>query len=198
MPRFAPMHERILIFVALYAFWAIAYFGVAALNAGRPAYALEEDAIGLIPRLSVFVVPYFSAYALPILLLVTMREEKKWRRLALVVVGVIAASAAAFMIVPLTIVRPPIADASLSGRLLGALYAVDAPTNLFPSLHVSLSSLFALAVAKERPHWKCRLLAWAALIAVSTLFIRQHYVIDVLAGALLAWIAWRIFLRSRA
>jgi membrane-associated phospholipid phosphatase len=36
----------------------------------------------------------------------------------------------------------------------------------------------------------------AALVAVSTLFTKQHYVLDVIAGVFLAWVAWAVFLRS--
>jgi membrane-associated phospholipid phosphatase len=37
---------------------------------------------------------------------------------------------------------------------------------------------------------------WAALIAVSTLYTKQHYAADVVAGALAACIAYVLFLRT--
>jgi NADH:ubiquinone oxidoreductase subunit 6 (subunit J) len=37
---------------------------------------------------------------------------------------------------------------------------------------------------------------WAALIGVSTLYTKQHYVADVIAGALIALVAYAIFLRG--
>jgi hypothetical protein len=36
----------------------------------------------------------------------------------------------------------------------------------------------------------------ASLVALSTLFTKQHYILDVIAGIALAWIACRIFLHS--
>ena len=35
-----------------------------------------------------------------------------------------------------------------------------------------------------------------SLVGVSTLYTRQHYVLDVVAGALLACVAYAVFLRS--
>ncbi len=35
---------------------------------------------------------------------------------------------------------------------------------------------------------------WAALIALSTLFVKQHFVADVVGGALLAWGSWWLLL----
>lgn len=37
---------------------------------------------------------------------------------------------------------------------------------------------------------------WASLIGVSTLYTKQHYVVDVIAGTLMAYIAYVVFLRS--
>lgn len=36
----------------------------------------------------------------------------------------------------------------------------------------------------------------ATLVALSTLFTKQHYVLDAVAGVLLALVAWAIFLRT--
>jgi len=39
-------------------------------------------------------------------------------------------------------------------------------------------------------------LLWATLIGASTLFTKQHYVVDVIAGALMAFAAYALFLRG--
>jgi membrane-associated phospholipid phosphatase len=67
----------------------------------------------------------------------------------------------------------------------------DAPNNCFPSLHVS-SCLLLLQLNWSRPH---RWLAAAASLAViaSTVLVKQHYVVDVVGGALV-YLASRWFL----
>jgi membrane-associated phospholipid phosphatase len=37
---------------------------------------------------------------------------------------------------------------------------------------------------------------WAALIGVSTLYTKQHYVVDVIAGSVTAYVAYVLFLRG--
>jgi hypothetical protein len=57
--------------------------------------------------------------------------------------------------------------------------------NYFPSLHVAYALLCSAFLGS--PGVWC----WAALIAVSTLLTHQHYSIDVLGGAGLAWLSYR-------
>ena len=189
--------ERLALFLGTAVLWASAYLGTAAWNAARPMATLAWDPVRSFPFVSAFVVPYLSAYALPFLAAFSPLGRAAYRRLAAVVAGTIAFSAACFVLWPLTIARPDLGLGSSFDRLLAALYAADRPTDLFPSLHVSLSFLFALAVGRGRPRLRPWTLAWATLIAVSTLFTRQHYVVDVIGGVVVAWIAWRIFLARR-
>lgn len=197
MTRFLPLLERLALFALLYVLWLLVYFGVGAWSMTRPQLLLAWDPVARVPMVSVFVLPYLSAYVMPLLLLHTMRDLATYRKYALAVAGTIAVSAVFFILLPLTIDRPDVLGTSIFDRLLASLYANDLPTNLFPSLHVSLAFLFAFGVSYDRPRWKFSMLAWAVLIAVSTLFTRQHYVVDALAGAVLAWVAWRIFLKFK-
>ena len=79
---------------------------------------------------------------------------------------------------------------------LRALYSSDPPYNCFPSLHVAHSVVSALACS--RVHRRLGLVAMiaATLVALSTLFTKQHYVLDVIAGVVLAFVAYDIFLRG--
>lgn len=78
---------------------------------------------------------------------------------------------------------------------LRALYSADPPYNCFPSLHVAHSFVSALACC--RVHRRLGIIATicATLVGVSTLFTKQHYVLDVIAGSVLALVADSIFLR---
>lgn len=77
---------------------------------------------------------------------------------------------------------------------LRALYSSDPPYNCFPSLHVAHS--FVSALASYRVNRVLGVLATicAALVALSTLFTKQHYVVDVIAGVVLAFVAYVTFL----
>lgn len=100
-----------------------------------------------------------------------------------------------FVIYPTAAPRPD----QVSGEGFGvwglrALYAADPPYNCFPSLHVAHSFVSALAVSRVHRRLGAVALVSAMLVALSTLFTRQHYVVDVVGGIVLAAVAYGVFL----
>lgn len=85
-----------------------------------------------------------------------------------------------------------IPSTGLDGGLLSFIYAHDHPDNCFPSLHVSLTVLASLIWAARRPGLTIFLVAWVVLVAPSTLFTKQHVLLDVLAGAVLGGASFRL------
>lgn len=72
-------------------------------------------------------------------------------------------------------------------------------SNVFPSLHTSLSAtvmLFAWHTRTEYPRWVPIAFFLGIAVMVSTVYLGIHWVIDVLAGLVLAWISYRIGLRA--
>lgn len=69
-------------------------------------------------------------------------------------------------------------------RLLECIYAADTNTNVLPSMHVIGSVAAALAAWHSKPMKRWRFLpAIAALLAsISTVFVKQHSVLDIFAG----------------
>ena len=61
------------------------------------------------------------------------------------------------------------------------------PVNCFPSLHVTYAFLTYFAIRTYRPKFAPYFLVLAILISLSTLTFKQHFVVDVVAGFLVAW-----------
>ena len=84
--------------------------------------------------------------------------------------------------------------------LVHFLYNNDTPTNVFPSIHVFATITAHICLVKSphmkelrtRQHIKRISLVLAVLICLSTVFLKQHSVIDALAGALLSFILYFI------
>lgn len=74
-------------------------------------------------------------------------------------------------------------------RLVGLIYSVDTNTNVLPSIH-AMGSVAVLIAAYDCPRFRpwVRLLyaLVAMLICASTLFIKQHSILDIFAGILFA------------
>jgi membrane-associated phospholipid phosphatase len=85
-------------------------------------------------------------------------------------------------------VRPP--PRALSERYLAFVQRFDAPSNSFPSMHTSVAMLTALHLYDRHG---IAALAFPALIGLSCLFTKQHYLIDIPAGAVLGWLAHTVY-----
>jgi membrane-associated phospholipid phosphatase len=165
-------------------------------KAGRPHVpALPLD--HLLPVVPAWALIYGALYAFLIVVPVFVVQDRAlvdrtvWAYLA-----VWTAAFACFLVYPTVAPRPAaVPGDGFAAWGLRFLYDADPPYNCFPSLHVAHSFVSAFAVGRvHRPLGRVTL-ACAWLVALSTLFTKQHYVLDLLAGILLAWAAHAAFLR---
>ncbi len=104
-----------------------------------------------------------------------------------------------FLLLPTTNVRPEIAGNTLSERMLLMTYQTDGgdlPSCLFPSIHCYVSWLSFRVVREIRtlPRWASPVsCVMALLIIVSTQVLKQHYIVDAIAGVALVEIFWRFY-----
>ena len=100
-----------------------------------------------------------------------------------------------FVGLPTTMGRPDVQGLNVWESLVRALYILDAPVNLFPSIHC-LNSWLCWASARDIPAfshgYKAFALCAAVAVCVSTLTLRQHVLWDVAGGILLAEVCWRL------
>lgn len=81
-------------------------------------------------------------------------------------------------------------DRNLCARLVAFLHQADTSTNVFPSIHVFNSIMVHTAVVKSqrfRRGTRMASLVLAVLICLSTVFLKQHSVVDVMGGMLMAY-----------
>jgi membrane-associated phospholipid phosphatase len=174
------------------------YIFIAERMPGRPAHAPAlawDRALPLRPAWAlVYGCLYLFLIVLPVLV---VREEELIRRTVLAYLVVWIAAYVCFLAWPTAAPRPiEVGGGGFAVWGLRFLYSADPPYNCFPSLHVAHSFVSALAVRRVNRGVGTAALAAASLVALSTLFTKQHYVVDVAAGVLLAGAAWVIFLRS--
>lgn len=94
-----------------------------------------------------------------------------------------------FLLLPTTNIRPAVEKEGIWNRLVIFLYSADAADNLFPSIHCLESWLCFVGTRNRRGTslWYWRFSGAAAvLICASTLLTKQHVIIDVIGGMLLA------------
>lgn len=84
--------------------------------------------------------------------------------------------------------------------VIGWIYAFDTPTGVCPSLHVAYSMGIASVWLKDKDvprWWRAGVLALVILICLSTLFIKQHSVVDLLVAIPVSVLAEGIVFRHR-
>ena len=174
------------------------YIFIAAEARTRPVHIPALDLDRAIPLQPTWALVYGALYLFLILLPVfVVRHDDLIRRTVFAFLSVWITAYVCFLIYPTVAPRPE----QVTGNGFGAwglrtLYDADPPYNCFPSLHVAHS--FVAALASYRVHRSLGVIAGACatLVALSTLFTKQHYVADVVVGALMAFAAYRVFLRG--
>jgi membrane-associated phospholipid phosphatase len=150
---------------------------------------------------------YFSYYVLllahvvPILFFGTHKQRLAEFGLGMTIVGTVGQ--ACYLIVPgfgpyhaiPHLFSNPLPDGFWWNLVMGLVHTGGAQKDIFPSLHTALPTyilLFSFGHRRERPYDKTWWLVafFTVNIVISTMFLRWHYLIDVIAGLALAFGAW--------
>ncbi len=156
---------------------------------------LALDRMGPVrPEWSVVYGSLFLAALLPVFVL---HQQELIRRTILAYLAVWLVAYVCFLAYPTIGPRPAtVAGEGFFVWALRVIYSSDARYNCLPSLHVA--QCFLAALACYRVHRGVGAVAgiWAFLVGLSTLYTKQHYILDVITGILLAYAAYVVFLRS--
>jgi membrane-associated phospholipid phosphatase len=177
--------------------FAVLYLYMLVERVGRGGVALRLPVDGLIPVWPVWVVPYLLVpilWQVGLLWAAWRMPGRLYRSFALALLGVMLASEAFFILYPTYIVRPAVSGAGWTADLLRYLYSVDGTYNAFPSGHIYISVVFAFFWSYWHPRTRWLWGAALPVVALSTLFTHQHYLLDLVgglvAGALACQLSW--------
>lgn len=155
---------------------------------------LLDDQIPFVPY---FIYFYISWYILLFLVpIIYMKYDKKALKkytytnfISVLVCGII------FIIFPTTINRPNIEVTSITTWIVNTIYYFDTPAvNCLPSIHSLICCIFILCNSKAniKTSYKCIIDILSVLIILSTLFIKQHVIYDVLSAFIVSSITYII------
>ncbi len=154
-------------------------------------YIPAELASPLVPE-AIWV--YFSMFLLFCLPLFTLPRERA-RHEALAAIFGLFTAAVIWLLLPAQLGFERVMPAGYE-TLYGVMFALDAPHNLVPSLHVVFSTLIVLACGQNAPGpARFGLWIWLICITASTLLTHQHHVLDVATGLLVAFACRTLVLR---
>jgi membrane-associated phospholipid phosphatase len=174
------------------------YFVIGQMTAARPHYRPFLPLDHAMPLWPEWMLVYGSLYMCGFLLpLLVIRGRELFHQALKAYLFVMAVSYVIFYFYPTIAPRDeslPVHDfATWSLRLF---YDLDQPNGCFPSLHVAYSFVAAFACFRMHRGVGAVAAGWAVLIGISTVYTKQHYVADAVAGALIAAVAYIVFLRA--
>lgn len=181
--------------VSVFGVNCLAYYGTKLLMQDAVHRDLSIGLDAWIPLVPFFVSFYILAYAQWIWNYVFHTRESRAACYRLAMADIIAKLICliCFLAIPTEIVRPEITGNGIWDHLTRVIYAMDTPRNLFPSIHCLESWIcFRAAMQMKRaPRWYVWLqLVFTLFVFASTVFVKQHFFIDIPAAVIAVEIGW--------
>lgn len=191
-----PVTIPMVLLVGMVPFYLVIAGRARATAAYAPSLALDH----LLPLEPAWALIYGALYAFLIVLpVLVVQQQELIRRTVWAYLTVWSVSYICFLLYPTVAPRPDtVPGDGFAVWGLRFLYDADPPYNCLPSIHVAHSFVSALACTRVHRTLGVVALSCASLVALSTLFTKQHYVLDLITGILLAVVAHLIFLRGYA
>lgn len=151
-----------------------------------------------IPFVLVFIIPYVFWYLMLFIMPYKMYQKDKtnFYKYIITTILIVVIANIIFICYPTIVNRPEISGNNILILLTKFIYSIDTPAlNCFPSLHCGFSMLFILHICTSRKQsnsFKIFTLISSILVMASTLLIKQHVFIDLVAGDILATIIYLI------
>lgn len=179
----------------IYAIIYLSWFGYLEKTVKRPANLIHMNLDDKIPFCEVFIVPYllWFVYISAVVLYFFFKDKQDYYR------------ACTFLFTGMTVflvvstlwpnghhLRPAVMPRdNIFSTMVAMLYKTDTPTNLWPSIHVynSLGAHFAVfrnEKLRRKPVVHIGSLVLCVSIILSTMFLKQHSVFDVLTAFIMA------------
>jgi membrane-associated phospholipid phosphatase len=159
-------------------------------NNPREAVILSTDIDDKIPFLPIFILPYIIWYAfiLGYLIYFWYKDTRVYlKTLTMIVIGELVCFVIYFFF-QTTVPRPDLVGDGILIELVGMIYSHDQPFNAFPSIHVLTTFAIILGninISNKHIIHSIFVPVMGSLIIISTLFVKQHYILDMFASMFL-------------
>lgn len=167
----------------------------------KPKHIIDCPLDSYIPFNEYFLIPYslWFAYFSVIPILFMFYDRESFTNLIFCMFSGIFVCFIVYLVWPNGLnLRVDVPDRNIFCWMLNHfIWKVDTPGNVCPSIHVSSSTAIAAAVLhskmyRDKPFWRVFLPLFGLLICISTLFVKQHSIVDVICGASLTLIMYII------
>lgn len=190
--------RRNLAYAAFWPFFGLCFYALEWLVPGRVYHVMYHPVDDLIPFCELFLIPYLFWFVFMVFSYVYtfFADGAAFRRMMRFTMLTYGGGLLMFVLYPTCQnLRPEVFQRdNVLTQLMAWFYTTDTSTNVCPSLHVcgSLAAAWGLLDTRRfsTPRWRRAILAVALTICVSTVFVKQHSILDMLWGFGFSGFAW--------
>lgn len=184
-------HRR---FWILIAYFFLGYYGCQWVSSLRPTHwTLYLPGERAIPFVAAAIFGYSLSYASMVLFYFLITGTRVFQRACTLAFWTLTIHFACFLLFPFHFERPLITSDDISSLVTRFYYWIDQPYNVFPSLHVAFPFLGALLLWSYKRRWAVIYLCVTALVTVSVVLVKQHYIADTVAALIVTAIVYQFF-----
>jgi membrane-associated phospholipid phosphatase len=187
---------KYLLALALIPLFNLCYFALNSSSRGVRSLALGIDRA--VPFIKEFGIPYMLWYPFIIMTMVYLcfNDRNTYFR---VLSGILLGSVVCYIIFfffQTTVQRPQLAENDIFSRVVAFVYALDEPYNCFPSIHVLECYIVFRGVMTSKARNTAVVILTgicSLVITLSTQFIKQHVILDIVGAVVLGEIVFILF-----
>lgn len=166
-------------------------------NSGRGIHSLVTDIDISIPFIKYFAVPYimWSPFLVITLIYICFRNREVYYRVMISLILGIIVCFLTYYFFQTAVPRPQLYGNDLLTNLVRFIYNTDNPFNCFPSIHVLTSYILIKGIMScdiKASIYSIVIIMMSAMIILSTQFIKQHVIMDLVFAILLGNIIYKI------
>lgn len=145
-----------------------------------------------IPLIPWMIYPYISLNLLFVVAAFVLKEVTSVKAFCVALIAGAFVAGAVFFLFPgeLGFVRQTVPGYE---HFYDFMFSIDHPHNLYPSLHVTYSTLaiFAMIEQTNNKFFHFFMVIWLVMISLSVVFVHQHHLFDIFSGFILALILYK-------
>ncbi len=190
-------YEWLIYGVVMFGVWSGLYFWVAESRIGARKYSMIVEFDKVIPFIPEWVWIYLTVYMIFLIPLFGLTQRKLLKLVMSSYITVMLICYIFFYLYPVEYPRPDLIVKDFSTWALSLVYKNDRPWNCFPSSHCAMSMMAALVLLEINWFFGIWGMITAISIGISTLFTKQHFILDVITGFGLSILVYYLYFKSR-
>lgn len=159
------------------------------LNKRRSKYYWKIKFDDSIPFIPIFIIPYIGYFFFIITTIVLLWDTEHINNFFIIYIISYILAGLFWYLVPNGVKRPVINKKDIFSRLTAFIYKYDDDTNGFPSAHVLASLICSYFLSLAFPEYLILIWLINFFICISTVFVKQHYILDILGGIITFWLS---------